>query len=176
MIKDLTQEKVRELLDYDPETGVFTWKKRCGDDHGTKIFNGKFSGKTAKNIDVQGYVVIQIKGRTYKAHRLAWLLVHGRFPPQGMDHLNRVRTDNRIANLREASVAENGKNRSMSSNNTSLFTGVRWNKKHAKWYASIRVNRKLKHLGSFESYYDAIAARMKANVELGFSPTHGERT
>lgn len=99
----MTQEELHQLLDYNPETGEFFWKvnSRC-------IKSGSKAGCVCK---VHGYQHINIKNKRYKAHRLAWLYVHGKWPHPEIDHINRVKTDNRIANLREADRSMNNLNR-----------------------------------------------------------------
>lgn len=99
------------------------------------------------------------------AHRLAWLYVNGSFPKNEIDHINRIRSDNRIANLRPASNLENAQNRSRSSNNTSGRSDVTWNKKTKKWRARLTVGYKRMHLGYFESLDDAFSARAQAKMK-----------
>ena len=110
----LTAERLRELLDYDPATGLFRWKKRARGSH-AKI------GHVAGNVG-DGYRRISVDGRLYKAHRLAWLFVHGHWPPDQIDHRDGVPGDDRIAQLRCASGSDNSKNRR--SHGVSGFKGV----------------------------------------------------
>ena len=98
----LTAEKLRERLDYDPETGVFTWR--------VKPRQKSIIGH-AGHLSKTGYVYISVQKKSYPAHRLAWLYTYGCWPHKEIDHINRVRSDNRIANLREATRAENCANR-----------------------------------------------------------------
>ena len=100
----MTQEELHQLLDYNPETGEFFWKS-CP---AKKI---KFGQKAGSICKIHGYVLIGIKKKQYRAHRLAWLYVHGKWPYPEIDHINRVKTDNRIANLREADRSMNNLNR-----------------------------------------------------------------
>lgn len=147
------QVRLKELLHYDPDTGVFTnIKARKG------IRVGDVSGTT----DRHGYKVIYIDRRQYKAHRLAWLYVNGEFPPEQIDHINRDREDNRICNLRCATRTENNQNLSVSSRNTSGHIGVSWCARLQKWHARIMANRKYIHIGYFNEIVDAIAARESA--------------
>lgn len=152
----ITAERVREVLDYDLETGVFTWAKG-----GHGIFFGSIAG-TKKNT---GYICIKIDGKMYRAHRLAWLYVHGAFPDGDIDHVSRVRDDNRISNLRVASKAENAQNRSKNRNNKSGVAGVYWHKLSKKWAAQIKVNRISIHLGSYKDIDEAKAARSEAKAK-----------
>lgn len=160
----LTQKRLKEILDYDPETGIFTYAKN----HGRMK-----KGDRAGNINSHGYVNIKVLDRLWKAHRLAFFYMEGD-TPGAVDHINHVRTDNRWINLRPADRAINGKNQRMGSNNKSGVTGVFWHKSAKKWVAQIRVNRKRVHLGSFASFDDAVAARKEAEVEHGFHPNHGK--
>lgn len=112
----LTQAKLKELLEYDPISGVFRRKINIG---GAKI------GDIAGTDNGDGYMKIRVAGKSYKAHRLAWLYVMGRWPKNDIDHINGVRCDNRIINLREATRAENKQNtRKANSNNRTGLLGV----------------------------------------------------
>lgn len=112
--------ELRELLDYDPASGVFRWR------HTTRgyVQKGRVAGCYTKNW----YVNICVRGRNYGAHRLAWLYVHGEWPPKFIDHVNGDLSDNRIANLRPATRAQNGANRKLESNSSSGLKGVSWHK------------------------------------------------
>src|SRR5687768_770720 len=114
----LTAEKLRELMDYNPDTGVFLYRKRRG---------RRSAGLEAGSI-VKGYRLISL-GKQYSAHRLAWLYVYGEWPAGDLDHINCVRDDNRIANLREATDSQNNANRTLAPKNSSGFKGVCWNKR-----------------------------------------------
>ena len=115
MSRELTAERLRKALDYDPDTGIFTRRYTQG---GRKI------GDAAGSTSVHGYRVIKIDGRQYRAHRLAWLYVHGRWPRDQIDHINRDKTDNRIANLREATNGQNNANVGASRRNLRGVRGV----------------------------------------------------
>lgn len=161
----LTQDLLRSLVHYDPETGVFT-----------SLVKKPFVevGQVLGSKNGRGYLQFNVAGRSYTAHRLAWLYVHGEWPEDQVDHKNRVKSDNRISNLRSAGNHENGSNCSISKNNTSGIKGVMWYKRHQKWTASIRVNRKLLHLGYFTDIADAAKARLAAELKYfgEFSPNH----
>lgn len=150
----LSQKALKELLHYDPETGEFTWLVSRG--------RKAKAGSTAGSLDRHEYQVIGVQGKLYLAHRLAWLYAHGEFPPNDLDHINRVRADNRLQNLRLATRAENMQNISIPSSNTSGHVGVSWYKRGQKWQASITVNYKRIGLGCFPNIEDAIAARKAA--------------
>jgi hypothetical protein len=151
--EELTQERLKQLLHYDPSTGVFTWKKRRG-----RCSAGAVAGST--NID--GHIKISVDKRYYLAHRLAWLHTYGRFPDRDIDHINRNPGDNRIENLRLATKGENQQNRSVSKNNKSGYSGVHWEESAKKWVASIYLNNKVISLGRFKSKEDAVSARQEA--------------
>lgn len=153
----LTQERLKQLLSYDEATGVFTWRvTRTG---------SATSGSVAGRGSDRGYIQIMVDGRRIYAHRLAWLYVHGNFPPEEIDHINRQKDDNRIANLRPATVAQNQKNRSVNSNNASGRKGIYWYKRDNKWMAQARLNGKRHYLGVFHTAeaaadaYDAFARK-----------------
>ena len=153
----ITQARLRELLDYDPATGVFTWKVSRGP---ARV------GSVAGWKETRGHICIEVDGRSYKAHRLAWLYVSGKWPRDQIDHINCVRTDNRIVNLREATSAENAANSLTYRNNTSGFKGVNWHKKTGKWRAYIGVEGRITHLGLFARVEDAAAAYAEASARL----------
>ena len=153
----LTAARLRELLSYDPETGVFRRKTSAG---------GVAIGSIAGNDDWNGYRRIRVHPHSHMAHRLAWLYVHGEWPKHEIDHINGVRDDNRIANLREATPAENQQNRARSRNNKSGFTGVSWHRQSNKWRAKIKVNRKVIWLGGFPDPESAAAAYAAAKANL----------
>ena len=149
----LTQERLKELLSYDPETGVFVRVKSSGP---AKI------GAVAGTFHPAGYLHIQINGAKFLSHRLAWLYMIGAFPPDQIDHINRNKKDNRFVNLRAATHSENMHNQPKPKNNTSGFKGVAYHKQHKKWHASIRINNVLKHLGDFFTPEEAGAAYLAA--------------
>jgi hypothetical protein len=139
----ITASDVRQMLDYDPQTGIFVWK----------VWRGRTNkiGKVAGTSDRMGYRKIMLGGRFYMAHRLAWLYVHGEWPPVYMDHINGDTSDNRIANLRPATHTQNALNKGMHRNNTSGYKGVVWIKSRGYWTATIQVNGKRRRLGVFDS-------------------------
>ena len=174
----LNLNKLRLLFDYNPETGVLIRNKRpiksFHDERSGKIWNTRYSGKPAGMLSDQGYVVLTIDGVSYKAHRLIYLIFHGVIP-NDIDHINGITNDNRIANLRSVSKTENQRNKKLSRNNTSGFTGVFWGKQYNKWIARVKVNNKNIHLGSYSDIEDAISARKAANIKYGFHINHGNR-
>jgi hypothetical protein len=130
----ITAEYVRRRLQYDPETGVFTWKPRVARSTNDKTWNAKFSGEIAGTINNQGYRRIKIDGESYGAARLAWLYIYGEWPQNEIDHINRIRSDDRLVNLRKATRTENNNNKS---NNNGLPEGVIWHTLKAKYQAQI---------------------------------------
>jgi len=172
----LTQKIVRDLLDYDPETGVLTWKKRdvkyFKSDRDFKIWNTRYSGKKAfmaKNKE--GYFHGKIFMKTCLAHRIIFLHYYGFFPKE-TDHINRVRHDNRISNLREVTSQQNSRNQSMSKKNSSGVTGVHWCNTDKKWVAKIGIDGRMKHLGAFIEKRFAIGFRKCAEIRYGFNPNY----
>jgi hypothetical protein len=148
----LTQSELKKVLDYDKESGAFTW---------INCKKSQLNGCVAGTYDAYGYVVITVNGVRYKAHRLAYLYAHGRMPNY-IDHINRVRDDNSIVNLRESSLQDNPKNCSLYKNNTSGIKGVYFNEKLNRWVAQININKKRTHLGCFRSAEEAKQSREKA--------------
>jgi hypothetical protein len=146
---------VRKLLDYDAETGVFTWRVS---------HKNRARGDKAGSRATRGYIQIHVQGHGYLAHRLAWLYVHGEWPTTGIDHINGKTDDNRISNLRLATHSQNGANAKRYASNTSGFKGVYWNTQVGKWNASIRVKGKRKFIGHFASVEDAARAYRSAAV------------
>jgi hypothetical protein len=147
--------RLRELLDYDADTGRFVWRVKR---------TAQFPvGSVAGHVGAQGYRCITIDRRFYQAHRLVWLHVHGVWPVAQIDHRNGIRDDNRICNLREATNTFNCQNRrGPRKNGTSGFLGVSWYKASCKWMASIRVNGTQIHLGYFSTPEEAHAAYLSA--------------
>lgn len=147
----LTAERLRELLSYDPVTGIFTWRV----DRGGNAKRGSVAG--SPNSD--GYIQIKIDGVLHKAHRLAWLYVHGTWPDEQIDHRIGDRSDNRISELRPADFSENACNRGLRSDNKSGVPGVHWDREAGKWNVRVQKSGKRILVGRFHSLTDAIAAR-----------------
>ncbi len=162
----ISRDLLKDILYYNKDSGVFTWKKSKS----CKIKKGDISGSVKKH----GYIEIGINKKTYLAHRLAWLYEYGNFP-KNIDHINQIKTDNRISNLRQVTQTENNKNKSIMKNNTSGQCGVVWHKKSSKWQSQIVVNKKNIYLGLFKKYSDAVDARKNAEVVYGFHKNHGSK-
>ena len=165
----LPRSRLLEALNYDRDTGVFTWRivrnSRAG-----RAKVGFEAGCKNKN---DGYIQITIDQVKQQAHRLAWFYVYGTWPKEQIDHINGVRHDNRIANLREVTISENRKNIRLRDNNTSGRIGVSWASRDKRWRAAIQVNGKMMHIGNFKEFDDAVRAREVAEKHYGFHKNHG---
>lgn len=142
----LTQQYIKQLFNYDEQTGHFTRIVGRGSSH---------AGDLAGSVTWNGYVTIYLDKKNYRAHQLAWLYVYGEIPNTDIDHINRNRSDNRISNLRIASRSENNINSKLYSHNTSRFRGVSFSKERNKWESKIKHNGKTLHLGRFNSPEEA---------------------
>ena len=149
---NITADFARQVFHYDPETGRIRKFLKCG----------AASTRQPDNQKRNGYRYVEFKKQRFAAHRLAWLLHYGEWPEGILDHINRDRCDNRITNLRVATVSENAHNANLRKDNTSGHRGVGWHKKQNAWQVRIRVNGKHVWLGVFEDINDAIAARDEA--------------
>ena len=145
--------ELKRYLSYDPETGVFTWLAKSSDK--TRL------GSAAGCRRPDGYVKIKIFGTGFLAHRLAWFYVHGNWPDEEIDHINRIRDDNRISNLRAVKKRQQQQNLKLSERNTTGFTGV--SKRASGMYrANITKDGKQVQLGVFETPQEASDAYMAA--------------
>lgn len=166
-----------ELLEYEPGTGLLYWKERpvelFTEPRFARAWNTRYAGKQAITSDNGlGYKIGSIFGRHFLAHRLAWAISYGEWPDI-IDHINGNPGDNRIANLRSVTATENSCNTRLYKKNTSGHVGVTWSSTANKWAAQISINRKAIFLGVFDDKNAAIAARKRAEAELGFHPNHG---
>jgi hypothetical protein len=161
----LTQERLKELLHYCPETGVFTWIK------------GKRRGKVAGSIVVKHngkrYLSISVDNKPYKAHRLAFLYVDGELPAHGVDHEDGNGLNNCFKNIKPATTEENGRNYRLYQTNTSGAAGVYWYTGKKLWSAEIYHDRKRVRLGYFRDKEEAIAVRKEAEKKYGYHENHG---
>jgi len=157
----ITQSELKEVLEYNPDTGVFTWKKTVN----SRAVAGSVAG-TKMNT---GYVRITIKQKMYTAHRLAYLYMTGNFPENFIDHINHIKDNNRWSNLRDATNSQNLANQVKPKTNTSGYKGVYWNKVHKKWCAEIGYMKKKMHLGLYTTPQEAAEAYKKKAIEI-----HGE--
>lgn len=148
-------QELLSVLDYDPSTGKFYWKVRPA----RKIQIGDEAGYKHS----EGYIAISYKNVTYFAHVLAWFYVHGTWPANLIDHENRIRTDNRISNLRQATNSTNAHNMAKHRDNVCGFKGVAQNRK--RFSAKIYVSKKNIHIGTFDTPEDAARAYDQAALQ-----------
>lgn len=168
----MDQDYLKSVLDYNKETGKFTWKKRdlifFKSVRAANSFNSKYSGKRAGNKNISGYRTIRLHGDNYYEHRLAWMYVYGKFPKNEIDHINSNRSDNSIKNLRLATRAENSQNqqKAPSHNKYTKLIGVSFNKRAGLFIAQIKINRKNNHLGYFSDPIKAHQAYIEAKRKI----------
>lgn len=153
----LTQQRLKELLHYDPDTGVFTWKPGR---------RGVPSGAVAGSKHSDGYIKIRVDGGDYFAHRLAWLFTAGEWPANQIDHINGQKSDNRINNLREASHSQNEHNKGVRKDSLTGVKGVQWHPASKRFKAIIKLHGKAQILGYFSTIEGAADAYRKAELEL----------
>lgn len=158
MPKQLSQEFLKSILHYDEETGLFTWLVNR---HSNKVA-GAIAGSPK-----DGYLVIHIERQNHRAHILAWLYVYGEYP-QEIDHKDRDKTNNQLANLRQTTRSLNAQNRNPQSRNTSGVAGVSFSKRSKKWISQITSHGKSYYLGSFHDLDKAVSARLAAETNLKF--------
>jgi len=160
----ITQQRLKQLSVYDRQEGRFyalvgRGPTRIGDQLGCS--------------HSLGYRRVRVDGKQYQEHRLVWLYYYGEFPPEQIDHINGVKSDNRLENLRAVSNAENGKNQHRPRNNTSGIMGVCWHSREKCYHAGIQVRGKRTHLGNFDNFFDACCARKSAELIHNYHPNHG---
>lgn len=148
----LSQKRLHELLNYDQGTGIWRWKIRQG---------RSGAGTIAGNKSIKGYIQVQVEGKNYTAHRLAFLYVTGKWPRKQVDHINLDRSDCSWNNLREATSSQNGANRRVRSDKQNrLPKGVYPN--GSGFCARIQINEERKYLGQFKNIEDAQQAYERA--------------
>jgi hypothetical protein len=156
----LTAERLREVLHYDPETGVFTRLQTLG--------RGR-AGAVAGCLRPDGYLEIGVDYGQYLVHRLAWLYTYSKWPPHHIDHINSDRLDNRVSNLRLATSAENGQNRCGANRHSkSGVLGVSWDESRQKWVVQIKLDRKRVHMSRHTTLDEA--AEVRRQLELRYHP------
>ena len=166
----LEYREALELFRYDYETGALYWRRRVSN-HVPKTLEAG----TQRKSNSDGYLNVSVHGRVYPVHRVVMLMCYG-FYGEGLevDHINHVRNDNRLVNLRFVTRGENLKNKALSSKNTSGVTGVYFLKARKKYIAQIKVNRKAIHLGMFDTLEGAAEARRQADRKYKFNNNHGK--
>lgn len=164
-----TQGELKALLDYDPLTGILTWKHRPDAVRG---WNKRYAGKPAFTAMSDGYFVGSINNQQVKAHRVIFKLVYS-YDPVFIDHEDHDRSNNRLKNLRDASRKQNQQNMKKTKANTSGTTGVSWNAQKNGWDAYIGVNGRKKNLGRFKTMQEAQAARSNAEQSESYHQNHG---
>lgn len=156
----ISHSRLLELLDYNCDTGLFTWLRPT---------SNRIGAGSAAGASCRGYLQIQLDGKIYRAHRLAWFYVFESWPLQVIDHIDGNRQNNAILNLRDTSQFENTRNLGLASNNSSGFHGVSFVTKSKLWAAHIMVNGKSTYLGAFKTPEVASLVRQKADKDHGFT-------
>lgn len=165
LVPDLSIDELRELVDYDQFTGVLRWKWRYNLHPQAVTWNERNAGNAIVGRDSKGYIVAQVYKQPYRAHRVAWAHHYGKWPILNLDHINGIKTDNRIENLREATVAQNGHNVGLTKRNASGVRGVFWHRGAKKWQASIHYLGQDIYLGLHEKLEDAAKRRREAEIQ-----------
>lgn len=159
MSADISHQRLRELLNYEADTGYFTWKYPP---------RGRVAGRVAGCKRADGYILIRLDGHLYLAHRLAWLYANGEMPVDLLDHIDGDPSNNRLSNLRPATAAQNQQNREairISGDYSSRFVGVSWSKQHQSWEACLVKDRRRFRLGLFEREDQAAEAYISAKMK-----------
>lgn len=154
---EMSIERLRSLLDYDPETGIFRWRI---------AYRGARAGQLAGAKMSNGYLRISMDGKRFLCHRLAWAHFYGQWPQAGIDHRDLMRHHNWIKNLREGSQSQNMANARKHKGNSSGAKGVSWDSQRQKWFACIRFQRQTKYLGRFDDKEQAAEAYATAATAL----------
>lgn len=157
----ITQKLLLELFEYSPVSGILT--------HKITTSNKTKKGSIAGYINDGGYLEISLFGNKYLVHRLIWKYVFNKFPDNFIDHINRIKVDNRLDNLREATILQNSFNTTVRKDSTTGYKGVSLDKRCGKYRAYININGKQKSLGYYTTAYEAHLVRDKYALEL-----HGE--
>ena len=179
-MKNLQISVLREFVVYEPISGKFYWKYRDAkwfkSEKQAIYWNKTYAFRECLcTRDAQQYNIGLVQNKQIYAHRAAWAIVHGEWPKYEIDHINGIRYDNRLQNLRHVTKRENGRNQGLKASNKSGVNGVYWDKRQRLWVANYRRDEKVIRVGSFETFDEAVAARKAADITLGFHPNHGQR-
>ncbi len=167
----LTQQELKKVLRYDPDSGLFFWLDTAKNRPEITLPAGYIS---------RGYIRIRVGAYVYRAHRLAWLYVYGEWPQNEMDHINHNRADNRIANLRAVTKMENAQNRKLNPRSSSGINGISmcvgarettWRVNF--WSVAVPKKRRNRLSRSFKTLAKAISYRKKLELRYGFHENHG---
>lgn len=169
----ITPELLRQLIRYEPETGKYFWLPRPIEMFACRrafsMWHKMYCGKEAlRSVNKRGYCVTKLLNRRYFSHSVIWAFHTGQWPIYQIDHINRIKDDNRIENLRDIPQSENVKNAPRRGDNSSGVVGVRWHKSSRKWQGRIHHNKKEYSLGCFKNKQDAVNARKQAEIRFGF--------
>lgn len=176
-MKTVTPDQMRAWIDYDPENGKLTWRYRdisfFKNEKSYKSFNTRFPGTPAlASASGRGYLMGRIQEQTCMAHRAAWAIYHGVWPQGEIDHINGIRFDNRIQNLRDVSRSVNAKNVRRKPGASGIY-GVIWDKKMKRWRVTIYNNGRCIHLGCAKDLEQARIMRIAAQEKYGYHANHG---
>ncbi len=162
----VTSLRLKHVLSYDSDTGIFTWINPTSPR--IKVNSNAGSGW-------KGYTRIGLDGTEYYAHQLAWFYHYGKWPKYQIDHIDGDRSNNRISNLRDVPQSENVKNSSVGKTSSSGYRGVTWCNDRLNWRVNIGINGKIKSLGRFDDLDKAISVRKEAEIKYGFHKNHGRK-
>ena len=160
-------EYLSKLVNYNPDTGIFTWLNRDNEQWNSRYAN------TVAGVKSHGYILIGVtygnKKIKIRAHRLAWFIMNSEMPTDQIDHINGIKSDNRLDNLRDVTVQQNAQNKLKAQKNSdSKMLGVSWHKKAKKWQAHICVYKERKYLGLFADIQDAQEAYLKEKERIDY--------
>jgi hypothetical protein len=161
---EVTQQQLKEVLHYDPETGIFRWRFSVAN----RIKPWDVAGYNQGN----GYLRVSINSKKQYLHRIAWLYMTGNWPDDEIDHIDGIRSNNSFLNLREVTSKQNKENQKLAKNSTSGYRGVCWSKKDKRWFGHVIHNNKKYLAGYFKNKEDAIQAVAAKRAEL-FTHDHG---
>ena len=166
---DITQEELKSILDYDEESGAFTWLISTNN----RIKVGSVAGSVSIYNNGKKYRRFRFSGKNYLVHRLAWLYMTGEWPKHQIDHEDGNGLNNKWSNLSDVTGSDNSHNQRLRRTNKSGVMGVCWYKRSSKWYAYISIGCKRVHLGCFIDWFDAVCARKSSEYKYSYHDNHG---